>query len=136
MEKLFEKDGVAVINWDESSKALCPEWKSFSVMDREIKEVLEALLILISSKNCDRQIIDTSKTLGGFSDYIQDWLSKDWIPRAVKSGMKYVATITPKNAISQLSNDYWQEEATEIGFITVNVKSFDEAREWLKKYST
>ena len=54
MEKLFEKDGVAVINWDESSKALCPEWKSFSVMDREIKEVLESLLILISSKNCDR----------------------------------------------------------------------------------
>ena len=43
MEKLFEKDGVAVINWDESSKALCPEWKSFSVMDREIKEVLEDL---------------------------------------------------------------------------------------------
>lgn len=135
MEKLYEKTGVAAIYWDETSKALCPEWKSFSVLDREVKDVLEALLVLIIDKKCDRQIINTGKTLGGFSEYIQEWLGKDWIPRAVKAGMKYVATITPKNTIAQLSNDYWQEVSTDIGFITINVHSHEEGQEWLKKFS-
>lgn len=134
MEKLYEKEGVVAIYWDPSSKALCPEWKSFSVMDREVKEGLEKLLTFIVEKKCDRQIINTGKTLGAFSEQIQDWLGNDWIPRAVKAGMKYVATIIPKNAMAQLSNDYWQEVSTDIGFITINVTSHEDGVEWLKKF--
>jgi hypothetical protein len=135
MEKLYEKEGVVAIYWDPSSKALCPEWKSFSVMDREVKEGLEKLLTFIVEKKCDRQIINTGKTLGAFSEQIQEWLGNDWIPRAVKAGMKYVATIIPKNAMAQLSNDYWQEVSTDIGFITINVTSHEDGVEWLKKFS-
>ncbi|MBP6740133.1 MAG: hypothetical protein KA146_09080 [Leptospiraceae bacterium] len=134
MEKLYEKDGVVVIFWDSSSKALCPEWKSFSVLDKEVKESLEKLLTFIVEKKCDRQIINTGKTLGGFSEQIQDWLAIDWIPRAVKAGMKYVATVTPKNAMAQLSNDYWQEVSTDIGFVTINVTSHEDGVDWLKKF--
>lgn len=134
MEKLYEKEGVVAIYWDPSSKALCPEWKSFSVMDREVKEGLEKLLTFIVEKKCDRQIINTGKTLGAFSEQIQEWLGNDWIPRAVKAGMKYVATIIPKNAMAQLSNDYWQEVSTDIGFITINVTSHEDGVEWLKKF--
>jgi hypothetical protein len=135
MEKLYEKDRVAIIYWDPSAKALCPEWKSFSVSDREAKEVLEKLLAFITEKKCDRQIINTGKTLGEFSEQIQEWLGSDWIPRAVNAGMKYVATIIPRNAIAQLSNDYWQEVSTDIGFVTINVTSHEDGVEWLKKYS-
>ncbi len=134
MEKLYEKEGVAAIYWDAASQALCPEWKSFSVSDKEVKNVLENLLIFIAQKNCDRQIINTGKTLGGFSEEIQEWLGNDWIPRAVKAGMKYVATVTPKNAMAQLSNDYWQEVSTDIGFVTINVTSHEDGQEWLKKF--
>ncbi|HRG48509.1 MAG TPA: hypothetical protein PLG41_20055, partial [Leptospiraceae bacterium] len=87
MEKLYERDGVVAIYWDPSSKALCPEWKSFSVLDKEVKESLEKLLTFIVERKCDRQIINTGKTLGGFSEQIQDWLANDWIPRAVTAGM-------------------------------------------------
>ena len=135
MEKLYEKEGVVAIYWDPSSKALCPEWKSFSVMDREVKEGLEKVLTFIVEKNCDRQINNTGNTLGAFSEQIQEWLGNDWIPRAVKAGMKYVATIIPKNAMAQLSNDYWQEVSTDIGFITINVTSHEDGVEWLKKFS-
>ena len=134
MEKLYERDGVVAIYWDPSSKALCPEWKSFSVLDKEVKESLEKLLTFIVERKCDRQIINTGKTLGGFSEQIQDWLAIDWIPRAVKAGMKYVATVTPKNAMAQLSNDYWQEVSTDIGFVTINVTSHEDGVDWLKKF--
>ncbi len=134
MEKLYEKEGVAAIYWDGASQALCPEWKSFSVSDKEVRAVLENLLILIAEKKCDRQIINTGKTLGGFSEEIQEWLGNDWIPRAVKAGMKYVATVTPKNAMAQLSNDYWQEVSTDIGFVTINVPSHEAGQEWLNKF--
>ncbi len=134
MEKLYEKEGVVTIYWDPSSRALCPEWKSFSVLDREVKDGLEKLLTFIVERKCDRQIINTGKTLGGFSEYVQEWLGNDWIPRAVKAGMKYVATVIPKNAIAQLSNDYWQEVSTDIGFITINVTSHEDGQEWLKRF--
>ena len=134
MEKLYERDGVVAIYWDPSSKALCPEWKSFSVLDKEVKESLEKLLTFIVERKCDRQIINTGKTLGGFSEQIQDWLANDWIPRAVTAGMKYVATVIPKNAMAQLSNDYWQEVSTDIGFVTINVTSHEDDVDWLKKF--
>ena len=132
---LFRSEGVVAIYWDESARALCPEWKSFSVPDKEVKEGLEKLLTFIIEKKCDRQIINTGKTLGGFSEYIQEWLGNDWIARAVKAGMKYVATVTPKNALAQLSNDYWQEVSTDIGFTTINVTSHGDGQNWLKKFS-
>jgi hypothetical protein len=134
MEKLYEKVGVMKIFWDETNKVLSPEWESFAVSDKEVKECLEKLLLLIIDKKCDRQIINTINTRGGFSDYIQEWLGVDWIPRAVKVGMKYVATILPLSAFAQLSNDYWQEVSTEIGFITINVKTYEEGVKWLQKF--
>jgi hypothetical protein len=48
--------------------------------------------------------------------------------------MKYVATVTPKNAMAQLSNDYWQEVSTDIGFVTINVTSHEDGVDWLKKF--
>ncbi len=134
MEQLYEKNGVMKIYWDETHKVLCPEWESFAVSDKEVKESLENLLLLIIDKKCDRQIINTINTRGGFSEQIQEWLGTDWIPRAVKVGMKYVATILPLSAFAQLSNDYWQEVSTDIGFITINVKTHEEGIEWIKKF--
>ncbi|MCB1179690.1 MAG: hypothetical protein KDK36_19085 [Leptospiraceae bacterium] len=134
MEKLYSQEGIAEIYWDDSCKALCPNWESFSVTDKEIKDVLENLLLFIIDKKCDRQIINTQNARGGFSDTIHDWLENDWIPRAVKVGMKYVATITPKNTFAQLSNDFWQEVSNEIGFFTINVNSHEEGIKWLDQY--
>ena len=53
MEKLYEKEGVVAIYWDESARALCPEWKSFSVPDKEVKEGLEKLLTFIIEKKIE-----------------------------------------------------------------------------------
>lgn len=114
-----------------NEKANCIITRSIGfVYDTELKTFLDKIIIFLKEKNTNKLIVDlTYRQTYTIED--QEWIDKDWFPRALQAGLTYFGYVMPDDLFMQLSAD----EILVKRKGTVDVIPFgnlDKAIEWIK----
>jgi len=106
-------------------------WKSFS-HDEQVRAIYEykAAFSFQNKQQVFGSITDLSETDGSF-DGSSEWLIKEYMPKAVKYGYKYNATIHAKDFYAQLA--YEELEEIERDFEMMLFEDHETALNWLKE---
>lgn len=130
MEIYYQKPYIT-ISWDEELKCIVTEWKGFVYGD-DFHTGLNKMLELAKSKQATKAVNDTRK-LRTISQEDQDWVLKDWISRAIQSGLHFYASIIPE---AELAKHSYKNIATKvenkIPLENAQFDSLEKAREWLR----
>ncbi|MCU0443499.1 MAG: hypothetical protein MUE85_01180 [Microscillaceae bacterium] len=77
--------------------------------------------------------INNLQGVDGSFDGVRDWLSTEYLPRAVKYGFKFTATVRPKDFYAQLALEEAQDIPQHLGYTAQNFNDFEAAYEWIKQ---
>lgn len=118
------------IEWDEMDKLVIMEWKGF-VIGEKFRNAVDKGLELLIEKRGSKWLADLT-TMGVISQQDQKWADEDWFPRAAKSGIRYMAMITPEKMISKMSVRNVINKVGDLEIETEYFGSREEAKTWLR----
>jgi SpoIIAA-like len=124
---------VAVVKWDADSQAVHTEWHGWA-NPTEFKAVLEAGLAAMKEHGGSRGLSDT-RLHKAIQQSDQEWIDRDWFPRAMDAGLKRVAIVVAQSALVQMNI----ERVLKTPGAKLDVEHFatvDAARTWLRLPST
>ncbi len=132
---IVEIKGKLSSAWNENVKAVVDIWTSYSLVtvDDFKDAILTKGLSYAKEHGGIAWIVDSSQAEGIFSAEIQDFIEKDVFPAFASSGIKYFITITStKSALARMAVSSYSAKAGPNGLELVEVKSVEDAVEWLK----
>jgi hypothetical protein len=123
---IYFEDSYGILSWDETAGLVVLEWKGFVPFERW-QIFLNKVLELARQHKSSKLLADSSK-LGPFSKLAEQWIFQDWKPRAIAAGLKSIAYIAPKNAITRQALRSLPTNPN----LSAYFETVEEAREWLK----
>lgn len=118
------------VHWDESCQAVWMEWKSYVEGD-DARHGLDAGLALFQRKHTSRWLADV-RLLGPVRQVDQQWINRDWFPRAIAAGLRFMATVVPKSAIARMSVKQIMSKVNDVDIVNSNFPDLEQARSWLR----
>lgn len=97
----FYDSPYATIYWNAKYNCVQTYWKGF-VEGRNLREAMDKGLEILQTKKAPFWLADLRK-LGVISQADQEWISRDWFPRAMQIGLTKRATILPEKAVGKMS---------------------------------
>jgi hypothetical protein len=93
----FNRPGLATVFWDPAIQAVSTEWHGWA--DRaEFVAVLEASLRALKKHHASRGLVDSRRQRAlPWPD--QDWVSRQWFPRAIAAGLQRLALVVPESEL-------------------------------------
>jgi len=88
----FNRPGVALVTWNPDLKAVCLE--SSGLHTSEAQAVLDAIIRALRAHHGSRWLLDGRK-MRVVKQADQDWIAKNWLPRAAAAGLKLAAIVQP-----------------------------------------
>lgn len=125
----FNVPGVVVVSWDPTLKAVCMEWQSWASA-AEFGAALEAGLSSLAEHRGKRWLADCTD-MKAVKQSDQEWLDRNWFPRAIALGLKHMAIVIPKSALSKLNIDDIMARVPASKLAVGYFATAAEAREWL-----
>jgi hypothetical protein len=132
-EVLFE-ESYCMVAYDAEQEWVYVSWRGYQTIE-QIKTGMEAQLKAIFSKKCRVSLSDLRQAKGTFTA-ANDWIEKDWLPRALSGGyrasaMLYSPDVFTKFAMNDLNQRYEKSKPSHFDMRYF----FDEepAIEWLKE---
>ncbi len=116
-----------------SDNVLIMQWKGFSKPE-QIKQGHEKVLDLISEHKVEGIVEDIVNFTGPFSE-VNQWFITNWVPRALKVGMKKAAVLMSTSVFTQLSVEQLKEN-TDFKKLGLGYRIFGEvekAAAWIKE---
>src|SRR4051812_19236487 len=98
---IYLQESFITITWDEASSTIIAEWKGYASLSK-MQVALEKGLELLQQKKATKWLGDTSN-LAPFGHDTSNWIVHDWIPRAKTAGLKSIAYVIPKSALTRMS---------------------------------
>lgn len=120
----------AVVTWDDELSGVVMEWKGAAQGSAEFRGVVQKELELIEQQHPRKLYLDMRK-MGFIQPEDQAWLHEYWDPRAVASGLKFVAMVVPERSMPRQVLPILTEAGTEKGLIIQYFWEPDAARNWL-----
>jgi hypothetical protein len=125
----FNRPGVATVLWDPAIQAVSTEWHGWA--DRaEFVAVLEAGLLALKKHHASRGLVDSRRQRDlPWPD--QDWVSRQWFPRALAAGLTRLALVVPESELVMMRIE---EVVSSVRGTSLDVAYFAtcaEANEWL-----
>jgi hypothetical protein len=125
----LEDNPICTVSYDPSVPCLMVRWRSYAT-SAQLRYIHECLVRLIKKHR-------VSKILGDDSDLVsiasidQHWIAREWMPRAIATGLRTVASIKPRAYFGQTSIK------NILSFVPAGlaIRSFEglrEARDWLQ----
>ncbi|WP_291722914.1 hypothetical protein [Bernardetia sp.] len=74
------------------------------VYEDELRTFLNKIISFLEEKNTNKLIVDLTYRQT-YTEEDQDWIDKDWFPRALKAGLTYFGYVLPTDLFMQLSAD-------------------------------
>jgi hypothetical protein len=126
---------IAMVRWDPVNRFVHIEWRNFAYGD-EYRLVHELILKALGDHTSAKVLAD-ARQMRAAPQEDQEWLLKDWIPRAGKAGLKHMALVLPKSALGQMTLQRIVEGTTGSKRLVSNdgtsyFESVDDAKNWLK----
>lgn len=128
----FDKRWMTV-RFDESIQAVVLEWKGYAEGE-EYRSGFNLGLQVLREKGACRWLGDC-RQLGPITQADQQWMNKDWHPRAAAAGMRWVALVSPKAAVARLSVRYIITRVNNTDLVFNNFDDLEAARAWLRSPS-
>lgn len=135
MKKELKRPGIggdvyATLTYEKDNQWIYLDWNGFLTVDL-VKAGSEELLTMIKDLRVAKVLVDNRKVSGPWQA-ANEWYAKDWNPRAVKEGLRFMAVIMSDNLFTQLSLQNFEKITT--GVYTVHIFNADiPARNWLKE---
>ncbi len=129
MDLYFSSEN-ALVAWDEELAGVVMEWKGEVYDSAEFRAVIQKELELIEQKHPRRLYLDMRK-MGFIQPEDQAWLHEYWDPRAVASGLKFVAMVVPERSMPRQLLPILTGAGTEEGLIIQYFWEPESARKWL-----
>src|SRR4051812_25772489 len=89
------------IYFDKEISSVVMEWNGYST-SQEFKEGTEVMLNLLIQNNTSRVLADI-RDMVLIASEDQEWLDKQFLPRAIRFGFKSIAIIRPKNYFNKVA---------------------------------
>ena len=91
----------ALVMWDSVTRSVILEWRNF-VFGDEYRGALDAVIKAMEEHRSNKVLSD-SRRMRAIPQDDQDWLLKEWVPRAYKAGLKHMAIVLPKSTLGQMT---------------------------------
>ena len=118
------------VRWDEWSQSVWMEWKAYCEGD-EFRSGLDAGLTLLRQRRANRWLADL-RQLGPVRQDDQQWSNQDWFPRAIAGGVRWMALVSPRAAVSRLSVKQVMSKVNNVNLVTAYFDDLEVARAWLR----
>jgi hypothetical protein len=129
--KLLKSFDYLDVMWDEVSKATICQWKT-GYVGNKIREGLETGLELFKQYRPDAEWIGDTTNLGVIGDADQDWINKDWFPRFLSTGGKYMAVVVPKSILSKMAVEAIMQKVEGMNLTMKYFDSLTDAQKWMQ----
>ena len=107
------------------------EWDGYAT-SAQFKEGTELMLNILIQNNSVKVLADIKNmVLIGMED--QQWLDKDFLPRAIKFGFKAIAIIRPDNYFNKVAVESISYKVDKDKLAINFFDNISEAKEWLQK---
>lgn len=127
----YLEEPYLIIRWDETLKCVHMQWRGF-VEGEKFRAGLDKGLELLKEKKAQRWLADLEQLrVVSLSD--QDWMTKNWLPRATASGLRFTANVLPESVIAQMVVNRIKVNAKDDG--AAYFDDMEKAREWLSAQS-
>ena len=124
----FNVPGVALVTWNEDLKAACVEMQGWASTD-EAQVTLDAIIRALKAHHGSRWLLDARK-MKVLKQSDQDWITKNWLPRAAAAGLKLAAVVVPTSMVA-MTNVEDVAKVSENGIDTRFFSTVEKAAEWL-----
>jgi stage II sporulation SpoAA-like protein len=127
----FSRPGVAVVTWDPTLRAVYAEAQGWAD-SIELVEVLEACICALTEHRGSRWLVDGRK-MKVIKQSDQDWIYKEFLPRALAAGLEHIALVTPESGLAKITVEALLARlpATKVDFeyfVTIGA-----AKAWIKR---
>jgi hypothetical protein len=124
--------GVAIVKWDAEARAVHTEWHGWA-NPTEFKAVLEAGLSAMKEHRGSRGLSDT-RLQKAIQQSDQEWIDRDWFPRAMGAGLKRVAIVVAQSVLVQMNIERVLKTAPTAKLEVEHFGTVDAARTWLVRH--
>jgi hypothetical protein len=120
---------ACTVGYDAEVPCVIMTWKGYAT-SREFREANERILGVLTERGA-------SKLLGDIKEFVligaddQQWLSSNWIPRAVEAGLRTVAMVTPVFYFNRVAVESVGRTLDPDALILEHFDNRDAARQWL-----
>jgi hypothetical protein len=125
----FNTPGVASVRWDEAAKSVVVEWEGWADSS-EFASLLDAELQALEEHRGSRLLADCRRQRV-LSPKDQERANREWLPRALKSGLKRFAIVVPASVVADMNIRASLDKASGLGLEVGFFATVEEAREWL-----
>ncbi len=113
--------------WDEEKRTVHADFTGFAKGEK-LRNGLDHVLNLIRTKNA-RLYLPNLREFAPTDKADQEWFYADWMPRAVKAGLKRMAVVMPEKVVAQMSVRNVMENVQ--GVETMTFSNERQASDWL-----
>ncbi len=99
----FNRPGVALVTWNPDLKAVCLESQGWADTS-ESQAVLDAIIRALRAHRGSRWLLDGRK-MKVIKQADQDWITRNWLPRAAAAGLRLAAIVMPTSAVAMTNID-------------------------------
>ncbi|HXC77641.1 MAG TPA: STAS/SEC14 domain-containing protein [Candidatus Acidoferrum sp.] len=124
---------MAVVKWDPESQAVYTEWRGWA-NPSEFKAVLEAGIAALKEHRGSRGLSDT-RLQKAIQQSDQEWIDRDWFPRAMAAGLNRVAIVVAQSVLVQMNIERVLTTAPSAKLDVEHFATVDAARKWLRQPS-
>jgi hypothetical protein len=122
----------ALVLWDSVTRSVVLEWRNF-VFGDEYRVALNTVLKALE-ENRSSNVLSDSRRMKAIPQDDQDWLLKEWVPRAEKAGLKHMAIVLPKSTLGQMTLQRLAQVGPDKRLVSNDGTSYfetvDEAKKW------
>ncbi len=106
------------------------KWYGYASQN-DLRKACEIGLELLEQTKCPYKLNDNSELTGPWADAVA-WLEKDWLPRAMQAGLRYLAHVAHEHSYGETAGQVMQVSkiGRQLEFCAFN--SRPEALAWLK----
>jgi hypothetical protein len=122
----------ALVLWDSVTRSVVLEWRNFAYGD-EYRSALNAV-IRAMEENRSNKVLSDSRRMKAIPQEDQDWLLKEWVPRAGKAGLKHMAIVLPKSTLGQMTLQRLAQVGPDKRLVSNDGTSYFESVEEAKKW--
>lgn len=117
--------------WDEELKSINVTWHGPFVTGSEYRAHLMRILEVLVEKRGSRMLLNM-RDMPVMAPEDQEWSEREWMPRSMKTGLKYTAVVMPKSALSRSTLRHLAKAAKEIDRQRAYFQDLEEAKAWLR----
>lgn len=129
----FNRHGVAVVMWDPTLRAVYTEAQGWADPS-EMGALLEAGLQALTEHAGSRWLAD-GRNMNVIKQADQDFIVREFFPRAVAAGLKRIALVIPKNELAMTTVDQLLHRLPAAKVEVAYFPAVAEARSWLNSFA-